>query len=245
MTPIMAQGGKILTRPTGGILATDCGSAQLYQLTPCTCDPCDLCLSTNQNTATVTASGSCGYGCDTAGGSYVPVSATSYEASCIWQYDGPLVGLPGGRWGLTIRYERGPGVWAAGVDCPPGGAYFMYYGYGITGIRCGIDGKLAGSFTIPGIGALLADCTGCTATVNLGGGSADDCNDRCPGGAPLYTATNLAAYVGKTIEIAEDPDICYAVSEYAGTPDTLITVTPSMIFDNCDDCCGDTGGTAP
>jgi hypothetical protein len=235
---------KVLFTPADKVaMDPACCCGGLYQLTPCTCDPCGTCCHMDQDTAMVAAAGGCDVGCDTAGGSYVPTATSSTETTCSWHYDGPLVGLPGGRWGMIITYNRSTGVWSVLIACPPGGAYFMYES-AVTGIYCGDDGKLAGSFTVAGISGLLSDCTGCSASVNLGGGSADDCNDRCPGGAPLYTATNLAAYVGKTIEIAEDPDICYTVSEYIGTPDTLIAVTPSMVFDNCDDCCGDTGGTA-
>jgi hypothetical protein len=87
------------------------------------------------------------------------------------------------------------------------------------------------------------DCVGCTAAVTLGGAAQGDCDDRCPGGAPIFTRDDLSAYIGKVIEIAEDPDICYVVSVYGGTPDTVVEVTPTVVYDNCQDCCQDTGGS--
>jgi len=64
----------------------------------------------------------------------------------------------------------------------------------------------------------------------------------CPGGAPLYTDTDLSAYVGKVIHIEEDPDVCYqvAVNEDAEPPDTAVTVT--KVCDDCADCCSEPEG---
>jgi len=64
---------------------------------------------------------------------------------------------------------------------------------------------------------------------------------RCPGGAAIYTDTDLAAYVGKSITIAEDATpICYAVTANTDpeVSDGAVTVVDS--YDTCALCCADT-----
>jgi len=67
-------------------------------------------------------------------------------------------------------------------------------------------------------------------------------DNPCPGGAPIYTSTDLSAYVGRVVHIAEDPDVCYQVAENTDEvePDTEVTVT--KVCDTCVDCCSEPEG---
>jgi len=73
-------------------------------------------------------------------------------------------------------------------------------------------------------------------TVTLYAGDTGTANPRCPGGGPIYTDTDLAAYVGDVVEVES---VCYAVSINTGPEpsDGGVTVTQSCA--NCPDCCDD------
>lgn len=70
------------------------------------------------------------------------------------------------------------------------------------------------------------------------GAASMDCSD-VDGVASARLTDLVYRYPG----IAEAPDTCYAVTVYGGTPDTVIEVTPTVVYDNCKNCCQDAGGT--
>jgi hypothetical protein len=210
------------------------GSDTAYALTPCT-PPDEPCVTCNrpQPDATVAVGGSCNAACKGASGTYTFDRWVSHgQDHCQWIW-------VKGDWTLIITLEAGN--WQAGVGGTPGhyGTHFGGWLVGSIDVHCDcLSGELVGDASCLGF-----ECGGCTAAVTLGGVAQGDCDDRCPGGAPIFTRDDLSAYIGKVIEIAEDPDICYVVSVYGGTPDTVVEVTPTVVYDNCQDCCQDTGGS--
>lgn len=60
---------------------------------------------------------------------------------------------------------------------------------------------------------------------------------RCPGGTPYYTNTELAGYVGKTVEISEDPGLCYTVSLNADAELSDGNATVTNCWSTCKKCC--------
>lgn len=59
-------------------------------------------------------------------------------------------------------------------------------------------------------------------------------NDTCPGGAAIYTDTDLSAHVGKIIKVTAD-GVCYAVTQDGDHSDGAIGAHTE--YDDCDTCC--------
>ena len=150
---------------------------------------------------------------------------------------------------IILRYlEDGSYKWFVEVDANWGGIWGDYFHvfYGIVEGQpesCHIQGV-----TIPNELSIGVDCTGTAIEshphwyVASGGTAALWAGDiegegRCPGGASIYTNTDLSAYVGKIVEIG---NVCYAVYENPdpNPSDGAVNVTNS--YDYCEDCCNDT-----
>ena len=186
---IKAQDGKILTRPSGGVLATDCITH------------CSPCITTGQDDASLSIAGSCLgnpfyqsgliqiapdalYYCDAWEGS-------SWAGTCCWvwanyvdisEWTGPGWIF---NWVLIVCYDRAAGTYNATIyvgsdidDGDPWGGTPAFTASGIASsqavnptryIECGPDGKLHGTFDMIGqdSGWGGGDAEGCTATVTI------------------------------------------------------------------------------
>jgi hypothetical protein len=210
----------------------------VYALTPCTAsdDPCINCNGTQPDaTVAIIPGGSCNATCQGAGGTYTFDSWQDLgDGDCQWKWTKD-------NWELLAFFSASGSPYQQLVTLVnPGTAAFTAISMD-WGCDCA-TGELVGDAALGGLN-YYSDCRGCTVDVTLGGVAQGDCDDRCPGGALIFSRDDLSAYVGKVIEIAEDLDICYTVSVYGGTPDTVIDVTPTVVYDNCTDCCQDTGGS--
>jgi len=173
------------------IYETDSGKPVLGNPDNCPCcgggaGPCDSCDPPNggcgndiaQPDAVVTVAGACDAGCEDAANTY-PHFAFDV-GSCMWSFgwtDDPITDY--GR--LDINYDSESGKWYARLRGRADSKYWDYgdsgaegYWYDVTGnITCNpATCYLSGSFDLPGIahgGSAYLDCSGCTATVTLGG----------------------------------------------------------------------------
>ncbi len=78
------------------------------------------------------------------------------------------------------------------------------------------------------------------ATATIYAGDNEDTSTPCPGGSPIYTDTDLSAYVGKVVLLEEgDQDVCYTVEIAGSESDGPVTVNSSYLVcnDEEDGCC--------
>ena len=135
------------------------------------CDVCGNC-GQSQPSVVVSVSGSCDAECSNVAGTY---TFTSYEdhrpqydyCDWIWNKSG---------YGIQIWYCIDSEEFCAALtyfgDLVGEGTceIFRFSGSYPASISCGQSGNLAGSFGLPGFDTVgVADCTGCTANVTLGG----------------------------------------------------------------------------
>ncbi len=73
--------------------------------------------------------------------------------------------------------------------------------------------------------------------VNFEAGDRITPNVRCPGGESYYTNTDLSAVLGKRVEIAEDPDICYVVNANSDQELADGAATVTNCWTTCPKCC--------
>lgn len=108
---------------------------------------------------TVTKTGTCPGKCALAG-VYTFTDFLDLGSACrwIWSYSATSV---------EITYVLATGSWSASINDITCGGGYPFQGTGITGIGCGINRTLVGSFTIPGINDGACLCSTCTAHVTL------------------------------------------------------------------------------
>lgn len=201
------------------------GSSIVYILTPCGPGiPCEDCTG-EQPAASVVITGECESFCADAAGTYVFYDFIAI--GCIWEFRK-------GDWRLNIRYIIDVGVWVSTLEIVHEGSGEGFSNYG-DNVLCCEAGQIKGTLELPGF---VGACGGCAATVTLaGGGTCSDNPEACPGGAPIFTDTDMSAHVGLTVKIEEDPDACYLVGIYDGVPDIVVSVTVTDTYEDCVECC--------
>lgn len=183
MTTLKASSGRLLVRPTGRVLATSCGGSA----------HCSPCITTEQDTAAVSLSGSCG-DFNTCGLVDMMPSTIRYCESweqqtwagdCCWVF-AEYVDIS--QWTapdwifnyvLIISYNRVAGTYSAAIYCGSDfddgdrcnwmvGAEPLFVSTSLD-LACGQDGKLTGTIDMEGrdSGWGGADATGYTCQVTL------------------------------------------------------------------------------
>lgn len=215
-----------------------CATGTIYSLTPCH-KPCMYCgENTSQPDAVVTINSSVPF-CQAFSGTYTYYlyDRANDWSWCLWWWTK-------GWYLLEVVHYPATNIWHVTA------ADYSISRFVSTdqALCCDIDsGEIRGQVDVQAFASTLPSCPDAGGTVVFADG--EPCRvptipPRCPGGAPIFTSSDLSAYVGKAIEITEDLGTCYRVDVFTGIPDVLTTVTPATWFAGCADCCDEIGGTA-
>ena len=136
--------------------------------------PCDVCQENQDSTMTWTVSdaGECDAGCADAAVIGVPwdTFGTVGDSYCWWRWDFEDVPPPGNYQTILLQYYHGTGVWTGSAMAGYGLGISIWLRSPITGVACGEDGQLSGSFALDGMdmsGDGMYNCEGCTLNVTI------------------------------------------------------------------------------